>query len=64
MKKIDFELGFQIKIGFPLAPLLAPPFYKFEKYKLSAFSGKQINVVACLDQFLAQLVPSFAYIPS
>ena len=25
-KKIDFELGFQTKIGSPLAPLLAPLF--------------------------------------
>ena len=29
------------------------PFFKFEKYSLSAFTGKKINVVAILDRFAA-----------
>ena len=61
MKKIDFELEFQTKIGFPLAPLLAPV-YKFEEYGLSAFSEKKINVVACFDGFLAWLTVRLPYL--
>ena len=37
MKKIDFELEFQTKFGFPW-----PPFSNFVKYGLSAFSGKKL----------------------
>ena len=40
MKKIEFELEFQTKIGSPLAPFW-PPFSKFVKYGLSAISGKK-----------------------
>ena len=29
------------------------PFFKFEKYALSAFTGKKINAVAILDRFAA-----------
>ena len=52
MKKIDFELGFQTKIGFPQAPLLAP-LLQIRKVWTLSFLWKKINVVNCLDQFLA-----------
>ena len=48
MKKVDFKWNFKLKLAF-----IWPPFSKFVKYRLSAFSGKKINVVDCLDQFLA-----------
>ena len=53
--KIDFfhfSSNFKLKLSLPWPPFWHP-FSKFEKYGLSAFSGKKINVVACLDQFLA-----------
>ena len=47
-----FTSNFKLKLALPWPPFW-PPFSKFEKYELSAFSGKKINVVTCLDQFLA-----------
>ena len=63
MKKIEFELEFQTKIGFPLAPLLAPLFQIRKVWTLS-FLWEKIDVVACLDRFLAQLVLRLPYLPS
>ena len=40
MKKIDFELGFQTKIGSPLAPFLAPLFQIRKVWTLSFLWGK------------------------
>ena len=34
-------------------PPFWPPFSRFGKYKTSAFTGKKIKVIACLDQILA-----------
>ena len=62
MKKIDFELGFQTKIGSPLAPLLAPLF-QIQKLWTLRFLWKKIDAVACLDRFLAQLVLRLPYLP-
>eukprot|EP00493_Phyllostaurus_siculus_P007716 UN07805 len=48
MKKIDFELEIQAKIGFPLAP-----FFQIREVWTLSFLWKNY-VVTCLDRFLAQ----------
>ena len=58
MRKIDFELEFQTKIGFPLAPF----FHIREVWTLSFLWRKKTNVVACLDRFLTQLVLTLPYL--
>ena len=42
MKKIEFELEFQTKIGFPLAPLLAPLFQIRKVWTLSFLWKKKL----------------------
>ena len=58
MKKIEFELEFQTKIGSPLAPL----FQIRKVWTLSYLWKKKINVVACLDRFLAWLALRLPYL--
>ena len=61
MKKIEFELEFQTKVGSPLAPLAALLFQIRKVWTLSFF-WKKINVVACLDRFLAWLALRLPYL--
>ena len=61
MKKSNLSWNFKLKLALPWPPFW-PPFSKFVKYGLSAISGKKINVVACLDRFLAWLALRLPYL--
>ena len=44
-----FSVNIKLLLG---CSILGSNFYIFEKFGLSAFTGKKINVIAFLDQFL------------
>ena len=61
---LDKKQRFYKNMKMPMKSEKKHPVYVRAWYELSTFPEKKINVVAWLDQFLAQLVPSFPYIPS